>query len=83
MRHYGKDGPQCRPLVPRHGRPARICRLAARAVLFGRVPRSAVLWMGSVLLLAVIAAGVACVASVDPRSPVVYRETPASLVLDR
>jgi hypothetical protein len=76
MRHYGKDGPQCRPLLGRPGGPAQTCRLTARAVLFGRVPRSALLWMGSLLVLAV------CVNAVNPRSPATH-DPAASLLMKR
>lgn len=82
MRHYGKDGPQCRPLVGRPGGPAQTCRLTARAVLFGRVPRSALLWMGSLLVLAAIAAGLACVTAVNPRGPAMH-DPAASLLIKR
>jgi hypothetical protein len=46
MRYYGKEGPQCEPPQEENCCGMDRCRLAARAVLFGRVPRGVVLWLG-------------------------------------
>ena len=46
MRYFGKDGAQCQlPALAADGS-AEKCRRLARAVLFGRVPRAAVVWLG-------------------------------------
>jgi len=46
MRYFGKDGAQCQlPELAAAGS-ADKCRRLARAVLFGRVPRTAVVWLG-------------------------------------
>lgn len=53
MRYFGKDGAQCQLPELEAGGSAEKCRRLARAVLFGRVPRVAVVWLGlGVLALA-------------------------------
>lgn len=46
MRYFGKDGGQCALPDLEASNPALKCRRLARAVLFGRIPRSAVVWLG-------------------------------------
>ena len=46
MRYYGKEGPQCKLPIEEECRGVERCRQAARAVLFGRVPRGVVMWLG-------------------------------------
>ncbi len=58
MRYYGKEGPQCALPVEEAGcRGMERCRHAAHAMLFGRVPRGVVMWMGLGLMVAVITLG--------------------------
>lgn len=46
MRYFGKDGAQCQLPELEAAGSADKCRRLARAVLFGRVPRTAVVWLG-------------------------------------
>lgn len=51
MRYFGKDGPQCQIQIDLDSNKTAKCRQVARGVLFGRVPKAAVIGLG----LAVIA----------------------------
>ena len=46
MRYFGKEGPQCRPVCDCAQNSRQKARLLARSVLFGRVPRKTVMWLG-------------------------------------
>jgi len=84
MRHYGKEGQQCRPMVDHATGKADACRLVARSVLFGRVPRHAVMWLGMGVMLASLVVGVLCVASFDKDySPDFHRDAKSSVMIRR
>ncbi|MCB2189959.1 MAG: hypothetical protein KQI62_00245 [Deltaproteobacteria bacterium] len=57
MRYYGKEGPQCKLTIEEECSGVEKCRKAAHAVLFGRVPRGVVLWLGLGLMFTVITMG--------------------------
>lgn len=46
MRYFGKEGDQCALPDLAAPNPVVKCRKLGRAVLFGRVPRTAVVWLG-------------------------------------
>ncbi len=84
MRHYGKDGMQCRPVVEHASGKAEACRLVARSVLFGRVPRSVVVWLGVGVTLASLLIGVLCLSSVDcSYTTNFHRDMTSSLLIRR
>jgi len=83
MRYFGKQGPQCDPVVPQgRGRIAR-CRGLLRCLLFGRVPRQAVLLLGSVILLLIVLAGVCSLSSVSSSSNHLCRDFSAAVMTHR
>lgn len=58
MRYYGKEGAQCQFTLDGQSRgPMGRCRNAARAVLFGRVPKGVVIWLGLGLLVLSVTLG--------------------------
>lgn len=57
MRYYGKEGSQCRLPIGEECSGVGRCRQAARAVLFGRVPRGVVLWLGLGIVATAITMG--------------------------
>ena len=57
MRYYGKEGPQCHLPVQERCEDGARCRKAAHALLFGRVPRGVVMWLGLGLMVTVITMG--------------------------
>jgi hypothetical protein len=65
MRYFGKDGPQCAAPALEPGSAREVCRQVGRAVLFGRVPRAASLWLGAGLLLVLLALGALSVCSLQ------------------
>ena len=65
MRHYGKEGKQCRLVVDHATGKAETCRLYARSVLFGRVPRPVVMWLGMGVMLTSLLLGALCITTVD------------------
>ncbi len=71
MRYFGKDGAQCQLPELAEAGSAEKCRRLARAVLFGRVPRAAVVWLGLGVVALALFAWLWSVASVSDggRSP--------------
>jgi hypothetical protein len=65
MRYFGKDGPQCAPPALETGSTRDLCRQVGRAVLFGRVPRSVSLWLGTGLLVFLLALGALSICSLQ------------------
>ncbi len=64
---YGDSyGLGCGPLARWAGVAAQSCRVVARAVLFDRVPRRVVLWMGLGVMAAAITLGMWCTFSLGP-----------------
>jgi len=57
MRYYGKEGPQCKLPIEEECCGVERCRNAARALLFGRVPRGVVLWLGLGLMVTALTMG--------------------------
>jgi hypothetical protein len=58
MRYYGKEGPQCKLPIEEECCGVERCRHAARAVLFGRVPRSVVIWLGLGIVATALTMGI-------------------------
>ena len=83
MRYFGKDGLQCRPVVRGQGGPAYTCRLVARSVLFGRVPRRMVLWLGMGVMAATITLGLWGTLSLDPSDSVRHHSRTGVFLLQR
>jgi hypothetical protein len=84
MRHYGKEGKQCKVVVNETTGKAEVCRLYARNVLFGRVPRSVVMWLGMGVMLTSLLVGALCITAFDEDySPDFHRDTGASLLIRR
>jgi hypothetical protein len=86
MRHYGKEGKQCKLVVNHATGKADVCRLYARSVLFGRVPRKVVMWLGMGVMLTSLILAVLCITTFDTDkaySPDFHRDTSASLLIRR
>jgi hypothetical protein len=84
MRHYGKEGTQCRLVVDHATGKAQACRLVARSVLFGRVPRKAVMWLGMGVVLTSLLLGALCITSFRADySPDFHRDASSSLLIRR
>jgi len=84
MRHYGKDGPQCRPRLARGKGPVQTCRLVARNLLFGRVPRGAVVFIGLGVVLVALVFGMASIGALDTQvDSDFHRDHDAALIIKR
>ncbi len=84
MRHYGKEGKQCRLVVDHATGKADACRLVARSVLFGRVPRNVVMWLGMGVILTSLLLAALCITSFNSDySPNFHRDAPSSLLIRR
>lgn len=58
MRYYGKEGNQCQlSMCEDSGGALYSCKKAAHAVLFGRVPKGVVIWLGLGLMLLSVTLG--------------------------
>lgn len=68
MRYFGKDGAQCQPAPMPSADASGRYRHYGRAVLFGRVPRSLLIWLGIGILAAALGAGVASLVSLGESS---------------
>jgi hypothetical protein len=84
MRHYGKEGTQCQLVVDHASGKAETCRLVARSVLFGRVPRNVVMWLGMGVMLTSLFLGALCITSLEEDySPDFHRDASSSLMIRR
>jgi hypothetical protein len=84
MRHYGKEGKQCELVVDHATGKADACRLYARSVLFGRVPRSVVMWLGMGVMLTSLLLGVFFITTVDDDDSIdIHRSVSDSLLIRR
>jgi len=87
MRYFGKDGAQCRPGWRKGGEgvdkaPSK-CRQMARAVLFGRVSKAAVLSLGLGVLAFMLAISLICVTSFKQESPRLVRDLQSAVSVKR
>ncbi len=84
MRHYGKEGKQCSLVVDHATGKADTCRLYARSVLFGRVPRSVVMWLGMGVMLSTLLLGALCITAFDEDySPDFHRDAHSTIMIRR
>ncbi len=83
MRYFGKRDPQCDLVVPQEtGRIAR-CRGILHCLLFGRVPRQAVLLLGGLMLLLIVLAGICSLSSVSSSSGHLCQDFSAAVMTHR
>ncbi|MCA1905304.1 MAG: hypothetical protein LDL11_01785 [Desulfarculus sp.] len=83
MRYFGKDGPQCQlPELEPAGSVGK-CRRLVRAVLFGRVPRGAVLWLGLGVVVMALFMWFWSVACVSESGRSVCRDAAAAISIRR
>lgn len=84
MRHYGKEGKQCQLVVNHATGKADACRLYARSVLFGRVPRSVVMWLGMSVMLTSLLVGAFFISTVDDEDSIdIHRSASDTLLIRR
>lgn len=83
MRYYGKDGPQFRLPIKEECSGVGRCRSAARAVLFGRVPRGVVLWLGLGLVVTVLTMGLWGLSSLSGSNPPLVRDMGSAIRIHR
>lgn len=83
MRYFGKQGPQCEPVIPEG--PGRLgkCRSLLRCLLFGRVPKQVVLLLGSLILLLILLAAICSLGSVSSSSGHFCRDFSAAVMTHR
>lgn len=83
MRYYGKDDAQCRlPLEEKCNGVGR-CRSAAHALLFGRVPRGVVLWLGLGLVITALSMGLWSLSSLSGGNPPLVRDMGSAIRINR
>ena len=83
MRYFGKEGPQCQlPELDADGSTQK-CRQVARAVLFGRVPRQAVVWLGLGVVAVALFMWLWSVACVSDGSRSTMRDAAAAISIRR
>jgi hypothetical protein len=80
MRYFGKEGPQCDAPWVECADGVHKYRMFARRVLFGRVPRAAVRWLGLGLLLATLLLGVCSLTALKGSSRFVSDQGSAVLI---
>ncbi|MFH1060270.1 MAG: hypothetical protein V1797_16530 [Pseudomonadota bacterium] len=83
MRYFGKDGGQCALPDLDAPNPVVKCRKLARAVLFGRIPRSAVVWLGMGVLGLSLVLWLWSVACVSDGGRGICRDVSAALSIRR
>lgn len=83
MRYYGKEGAQCQLPLEAECHGMERCRNAARAVLFGRVPRGVVLWLGVGLLVTALTMGFMGLSSLTDGSRHYVRDQGSAILIRR
>ena len=83
MRYYGKEGPQCRLPIEEACHGVERCRNAARALLFGRVPRGVVLWLGLGLMVTALTMGFWGLSALSGSSPSYVRDVGSAIRIHR
>ena len=83
MRYFGKDGPQCDFVCQEGLSRARRARLMARSLLFGRVPRRMVMWLGLGMMVFSLTLGILCLGSMQTTPDNIHRDLSPSLLIRR
>lgn len=86
MRYYGREGVQCQLSLQEQERPGAVyqCKKAAHAVLFGRVPRGLILWLGLGLMVASLTLGLWGLSSLtSEKGPHVVRDQGSAVMIRR
>ncbi|MEW5911895.1 MAG: hypothetical protein AB1814_05020 [Thermodesulfobacteriota bacterium] len=84
MRYYGKEGVQCQLSLDDQPGAVYQCKKAAHALLFGRVPRGIVAWLGLGLMLLAVFLGVWGLASLKgEKQPPMVRDQGSALIIRR
>lgn len=83
MRYFGKDGPQCQFVCAESVSRPRKVRLLCRSVLYGRVPRRMVMWLGMGMLAFSLTLGVLCLGALTPEVDDFHRDMNSSLLIKR
>lgn len=83
MRYYGKDGLQCQQPIEPKCKGLERCRDAARAVLFGRVPRGVVLWLGVGLVATALTMGLWGLSSLSDGNYSFVRDQGSAILIHR
>lgn len=83
MRYFGRNGGQCALPDLDAPTPALKCRKLARAVLFGRIPRSAVVWLGMAVVGITLGLWLWSVTCVSDGGRSICKDTAAALSIRR
>ncbi len=83
MRYYGKEGLQCHQPIEPECKGLQRCRGAARAVLFGRVPRGVVLWLGVGLVVTAVTMGLWGLSSLSDGNRPYVRDQGSAILIHR
>ena len=83
MRYFGKDGPQCEFVCRQGVGRAQRARLMARSLLFGRVPRRMVMWLGLGVMVFSLTLGILCLGSMQTGPENLHRDMSPTLLIRR
>ncbi|RJX35592.1 MAG: hypothetical protein C4525_02770 [Desulfarculus sp.] len=84
MRYYGREGAQCELSLEHQPGAVYQCKKAAHALLFGRVPRGIVTWLGLGLMLTALVLGLWGLSTLKgDKHPSMVRDQGSALIIRR